>query len=447
MSVQSENAAVNAHGPAFWQDIELRRLRANKGKLIALAIKLRQARPPQFALSRDLRNARAAVGRLGGDPANDPDIKDVILKAKALPTIERPDAIWPLMKDKEGVIRSLSWKNFRRVLEAWQPIKDVKDHYLLHITIAAKPQWSLEWHESRLKDVRRKAIRKLRPHLEWNGWFLDVSTSLTNRYPHYHILVIVPWSRAKRVADIANRDISRAMRTRSSRIEITYPCHVDGDRKKRLLDDRERRASWFTTLAYVTGLCSYRVPPQHQGHYNKSAVPPQTGGNWGDMLAWPDAWRAAAGFAANQDVLKSAAPHQFLRFLDDKRKKRLYRQRVSKFGAAPPLSSPSPATQSSSRTKPKRGTKRAIKSASVSGRSSSQRGSPSKGFSKGIKHTPPKRGRPQRLISVQRLQRAIHKGGGSAKIAQRLGVSRDVLRGEMKRHQLPPFPRGRPPRP
>lgn len=447
MSVQSENAAVNAHGPAFWQEMESRRLHANRGKLIALAIKLARARPPQIKLSSDLRNARAAVSRLGGDPANDPDIKDVILAAKAMPAIERPDAIWPLMKDKEGVVRSLCWKNFRRVLEAWQPIRDVRDHYLLYISIAATPQWSLGWHEARLKDVRRKAIRKLRPHLEWNGWFLDVAPNLTNRYPHYHILVIVPWSRASLVAAIAKRDIARAMRTRSIRIEVTYPCHVDGDRKKRLLDDRERRASWFTTLAYVTGLCSYRDPPQHPGHYNKNAVPPQTGGNWGDMLPWPDAWRVAAGFAVNQDVLKSAAPLQFLHFFRDKRKKRLYRQRLSRFGAAPALSSSSAATQTGSRTNPRRVTKRAIKSTSNSGSSSTQTGNPSKGFSKGIKHSPPKRGRPQRLISLQRLQRAIHKGGGSAKIAQRLGVSRDVLRGEMKRHQLPPFPRGRPPRP
>lgn len=446
MTVQSENAAVNAHGPAFWQEMEARRLHANRGKLIALAIKLARARPRQIKLSTDLRNARAAVSRLGGDPAKDQAIKDVIIAAKALPAIERPDAIWPLMEDKEGVVRSLCWKNFRRVLDAWQPVRDVRDHYLLYISIAATPQWSLGWHEARLKDVRRKAIRKLRPHLEWNGWFLDVAPSLTNRYPHYHILVIVPWSRASLVAAIAKRDISRAMRTRSLRIEVTYPCHVDGDRRKRLLDDRERRASWFTTLAYVTGLCSYRDPPQHPGHYDKNAVPPQTGGNWGDMLAWPDAWRAAAGFAANQDVLKAAAPLQFLHFLRDKRKKRLYRQRVSKFEAAPPLSLSSAATQTNAPTRRKRGPKRANNSASVLRSSSSQTGNPSKGLSKGIKHSP-KRGRPQRLISLPRLQRAIQKGGGSAKIAQRLGVSRDVLRGEMKRHQLPPLPRGRPPRP
>lgn len=442
MSVQSENAAVDAHGPAFWDDIELRRIRANRGKLIALALKLRRARPSEAKLWTDLRRARAAASLGHRDPSEDPDIKNIILAAKALPAIERPDAIWPLTREKEGVIRSLCWKNFRKVLEAWQPIKDVKDHYLLYISIAGTPRWSLQAHEAMLTKLRRRMIRKLRPHLQWNGWFLDAAPSPTNRYPHYHVLVLVPYDRAHLVARIAKKDIARGMRTRSAGIDIRFPCHVDGDNQKRLLAAASRRASWFKTLAYVTGLCSFRAPPKHEGHYDKNAVPPQTGGNWGDMLPWPDAWIEAAGFATKQDVVKSAAPLQILHFFRNKRNKRLYRQRVSKFEAAKVLSPA--ASKAATKSNAKGAKKRARNSTRTAQGLSSQKGNPSKGPYKGIKATAPARGRRPKQFSIQRLQRAISKGGGSAKVAKRLGVSRDVLRGEMKRHQLPPLPRGRP---
>lgn len=442
MSVQSENAAVAAHGPAFWEDMENRRKDANRGKVIGLALKLKRARPSQALLAANLQRAYdAAIGaRL--EPALDQSIENIILQAKALPDIERPDAIWPLMKDKEGVIRSLCWKNFRKVLEAWKPILDVKDHYILYISIAGKPQWSLQWHEARLKGLRQRIVRKLRPHLQWNGWFFDMAPSPTSYYPHYHILVMVPYDRADLVARIAKKDIARGMRTRSALIDVRYPCHVDGDRNKRLLDDAPRRASWFKTLAYVTGLCSYRDPPKHHGHYDKNVVPPQTGGNWGDMLPWSDAWIEAAGFATKQDVLKSAAPFQLLHFFLHKRKKRLYRQRFSRFATAKSLPSAIPKT--ATKRNAKWGKQRATNSSRSAQHSSSQTGNPSKGLFKGIKAAPPTRGRPPKQFSLQRLERAISKGGGSAKVAKRLGVSRDVLRGEMKRHQLPPLPRGRP---
>lgn len=294
--VDSQNWSVNAARYDFEDKLDAERHKRNSMRTELLSEKFR--RVGRNSEANDTIKLYYSDKRLGLDPSKNTLLRDKFVEARiSLPWIARPHEIWPLPQDVPAFLNGRCWKNFLNIVTKWPSNLDVNNYRMLFLTINREPWGKIVTHAAKVEGIREEVLRSLRPHKVWSGWFFDVGHKTGNRYPHYHMLVVVPVEREQAVEAIIDGEVADIARSKRVQIHVAYPDRAKGDRNGVLRSAPRRQAAWFVVAAYLTGILRRREVPRNRGR-TPQAGPVSLDGYWEDIPVWPHAWRAASVSAA-----------------------------------------------------------------------------------------------------------------------------------------------------
>lgn len=420
--VDSQNWSVNEARDDFEFKLDSDRRKRNSVRVQLLASKFRQL--GRYADANQVESLNIAAHRLRLDPAKDKNLQDIFVDARrSVHWTAKPHEIWPLPQDVPAFLNGRCWKNFLNVISKWPNSLDISDYRMLFLTVNREPWGKIVTHASKVEAIRGDVLRSLRPHKVWSGWFFDVGHQTGNRYPHFHMLVVVPVDRENAVEALISGEIAEIARANRVQVHVAYPDRAKGERNGVLRAVPRRQAAWFVVAAYVTGILRRREAPRNRGRT------PQTGpvsldGYWEDVPVWPHAWRAASVSAALMTSFEKALfPFLVLDWMKRSHGEKRRRQFLTAWTPVRPLKPPR-----SRRSRP-------IKKSTLS---ASYRPKGNTVVAKGNKaqKPTPKRGRTPIAISKRRILGALAKYKSIAAAARGLGVAINTFKKIKQQHGL-----------
>jgi hypothetical protein len=420
--VDSQNWSVNAAQYDFEDKLDAARRKRNLVRMELLTEKLRQVGRNSEAF--DVRRIYYADYRLGLDPSKNQILRDKFVDARmSLPWPARPHEIWPLPQDVPAFLNGRCWKNFINIVSKWPSNIEIGDYRMLFLTINREPWGKIVTHSQIVAGIRDEVLRSLRPHKVWSGWFFDVGHKTGSRYPHFHMLVVVPVEREQAVEAIIDGELADIAALNRVQIHVAYPDRAKGERDGLLRTVPRRQAAWFVVAAYVAGILRRREVPRNRGR-TPQAGPVSLDGYWEDIPVWPHAWRAASISAALMTPFEKALfPFLVLDWMKRLYGKKRRRQFLTAWTDVRPLKSP--------RTRRPRSIKKSTHSASYRPKGNTV-------VVKGNKaqNSPQKRGRTPIAISKRRIVSALAKYNTITAAARSLGVAINTFKRIKLQHGL-----------